>query len=133
MRKRRLLSSQIARDRRMSDGVTIASGYARRLVEQEARRSGSPLHEAIAAVARRVRSPRGSIWGLLYRLPKQVHGDLALALETAVRRDIELEIGVLNVELVAIRGGVRRLDPCAIAEVETELARLRAILREGAR
>lgn len=111
------------------DGVTLAGGYARRLVKNESRRSRSNVHAAIATVARRVKASPSTIWSLLYRAPKKMNDSLLSSLEEAVRREIELEIGCLNVELVAIRSGVRRIDPVALAEVETDLARLRAILQ----
>lgn len=111
--------------------VAQASGYARRLVETEARRNGQPLKTAARSVARRLKASPGAIWSLLFRPPKQVSANLLFALETAVDHELEREIGELQHELATHRAGARqarRLDPGTRAEVEKDIARLRAVL-----
>jgi hypothetical protein len=110
--------------------VAEASGYARRLVEDEARRNGQPIKVAARAVARRLKSSPSSIWSLLFRPPKQVSASLLFALHAAVERQIVREIEALNNELVSLRQKGRRTDPSTLAEVEESLARLRARLDE---
>ena len=111
--------------------VTLARRLARRLVDSEARRTSTTTKQAIASVARRLRAPHGTIWGLLFRLPKQINADLLKTLEAAVEREIKREIGALEDELATLRSGTRRIDPGTLEEVEAGLVRLRAILREG--
>jgi ribosomal protein L29 len=113
--------------------VAFASGYARRLVEGEARRSGQPLKGAARAVARRLRTSHGSIWSLLFRPPKQVNADLLFALEGAVDQEINREIEALKNELAQLRQKGRRAHLDTLAAVEADLARLKAVLRGGAR
>jgi hypothetical protein len=107
--------------------VSIASGYARRLVEAEAKRQRVSVKQAIPAVARHIKVPVGCVWGLLFRVPKQVSFDLFASLEEAVARDLRKQIGALENELVSItsRPG-RALTPSAVSEIEADLARLRA-------
>lgn len=114
--------------------VARASGYTRRLVETEARRSSQPIKTAARAVARRLRISHGAIWNLLFRPPKQISANLLFALETAVDSELERELGELENELARHRAGAlkaRRLDPSTRAEIEADVARLRALL-EGA-
>jgi ribosomal protein L29 len=118
-------------DLRMS-AVAIAARDARRLVSRETERSGAHVTEAIRAVAGRLRSSPHSVWALLFRPPKTVSGDLLLALEAAVDQDLERQIRELEHELATRRAGARkgrRGNPGALAEVEKDIARLRAVLR----
>jgi hypothetical protein len=113
--------------------VAYASGYARRLVEGEARRSGQPLKIAARSVARRLKTSPGAIWGLLFRLPKQVNADLLFALHGAVDQEIVREIEALQDELANLRRKDRRPDPIALEAIDADIARLRAVLRSAAR
>jgi ribosomal protein L29 len=108
--------------------VVHAAGYARRLVEGEARRSGQPLKAAARSVARRLKTSPGSVWSLLFRPPKQVSADLLFALEGAVDREITREIEALQHELATLRQKGRRVNPRTIGEVEAGIARLKTIL-----
>jgi ribosomal protein L29 len=110
--------------------VALASGYARRLVENEARRTGEPLKVALNPVARRVRAAPATIWSLLFRPPKRVSADLLAALEAAMEHELNAEIRALQNELAALRATAHRPNPRKIAEVEEGLARLRAVLRD---
>lgn len=114
----------------MSD-VAVASGYARRLVGWEQRRSDLPIREAIVPVARRLKTSQNAIWCLMFKAPKVITTHLYSALEAAVEREIIREIGALENELAAIRGGSRRLAPGAIDEMEAGIARLKATLAEA--
>jgi hypothetical protein len=110
--------------------VSVASGYARRLVEAEARRTGRSVKQAIPAVARHIKAPVGCVWGLLFRAPKQISFDLFICLEEAVARDLRRQIGALEDELVAVTSRADRpLSLCAVAEIEADLARLREAVR----
>lgn len=108
--------------------VAEASGYARRLVEDEAHRNGQPIKVAARTVARRLRTSPSSIWSLLFRPPKQISASLLFALQAAVERQIVREIEALNNELVSLRQKGRRVDPGTLEEIETDIARLRARL-----
>lgn len=108
------------------DSVSIASGYARRLVEAEARRAGGSVKQAIPVIARRIKASSGCVWGLLFRQPKQVSFDLFSSLEAAVVRDLREQIGALENELAFLVGRSASLDLRAVAEIEADLARLRA-------
>ena len=112
--------------------VPLASSWARQLVEAEQRRAGTGVKGAIQAVARRLRHPPGTVWGLLYRLPKAVSGDMLNALQDAVEAKLLRDIGELENELAAVRAGARRHSPGMVEEAERSLARLRAALREDA-
>lgn len=109
--------------------VAYASGYARRLVEGEARRTGQPLKVAARAVARRLKTPPGAVWGLLFRPPKQVNADLLFALHGAVDHEIVREIEALQDELAKLRRKDRLPDPRALAAVEKDIARLKTVLQ----
>lgn len=111
--------------------VSVASSFARRLVEAEARRCGIPINSAARIVASRLKYPTNAVWSLLFKAPKRVNADLLFALEAAVVREIEREMGRLAHELETLRRGVGRVDPGTIAEVEAGLAALRSKL-EGA-
>lgn len=108
--------------------VPLASSYARKLVQHEQRSSGADTKAAIAAVARRLRRPSGSIWSLLFRPPKDVAAGLFLALEAAVESALVRNIKELEDELAAVRKGARRLDPRMVEEAEASLARLKKAL-----
>jgi ribosomal protein L29 len=116
--------------------VLQASGYARRLVEGEAKRSGTGLSEAIPAVARRLKAPPTSLWSLLFRPPKRIYSDLLDSLEDAVAKEIRREIAELENELAALmatRSALGRLNQNTVAEVEKDLARLRLVIAGEAR
>lgn len=109
--------------------VALASGYARRLVEAEARRAGLSVKQAIPVIARRIKAPAGCVWGLLFRQPKQVSFDLFVCLEEAVVRDLQRQIGALENELALLVSKPAPLDLRAVAEIETDIARLRKTVR----
>lgn len=109
--------------------VVIASGYARRLVEAEARRSREPLKVALNPVARRLKAAPGALWSLLFRPPKQISADLFAALEAALEGEIQREIRALEHELATLRATSRRSDRGTLEEVEAGIARLKAALR----
>ncbi len=109
--------------------VVMASKYARRLVETEARQTGQPIKEVAAHVATRLRQPYGSIWGLLFRAPKTVSAELLVALQEAVEKQVRLEIQALENELLAVRLGALRRDAGALEEIEAGIAGLKARLR----
>lgn len=113
--------------------VTTASLYARRLVEGEARVTGEPIKEVAKHVAKRLRQPHGSIWGLLFRSPKTVSAELLVALQEAVEKQVRLEIQALENELLAVRLGALRRDEGALQEIEAGIAGLRTKLRKQAR
>jgi len=113
--------------------VALASGYARRLVESEARRTGEPIKVALAPVARRLRAAPATLWSLLFRPPKQVSADLLAALEAAMEHELNAEIRTLQNELATLRAKALGSHHRKIAEVQEGIARLRAALRdEGA-
>lgn len=112
--------------------VPLASSYARKLVDEERRASGTDVKLAISAVARRMKRPAGAIWSLLFRPPKDVPAALFLSLSAAVERQIISDIGRLENELAAVRSGARCLAPGALAEAEASLARLKKVLRPEA-
>jgi hypothetical protein len=90
--------------------VAYASGYARRLVEGEARRSGQPLKMPRALCGS---PPQDIPWrhlGAVVRLPKQVNADLLFALHGAVDQEIVREIEALQDELAQLRQKDRRAD-----------------------
>ncbi|KQP53059.1 hypothetical protein [Methylobacterium sp. Leaf106] len=109
--------------------VTIASTYARRLVESEARVTGQPIKEVAKHVAARLRQPHGSIWGLLFRSPKTVSAELLVVLQEAVEKQVRLEIQALENELLAVRLGALRRDVGALEEIEAGIAGLKSRLR----
>ena len=125
MGNRRLRSEQ------PMDGVTVASGYARRLVEGEARRSGLGIKDAVQPVARRLRASHGSVWGLLFRVPKDISKTLFDRLEAAVEREVIRDMGALENELAAIRASSGGSRTRTLAEAEASLARLKAALGGG--
>lgn len=108
--------------------VVMASRYARRLVENEARATGQPMKEVAKHVAARLRQPYGSIWGLLFRSPKTVSAELLVALQEAVEKQVRLEIQALENELLAVRLGTLRRDAGALEEIEAGIEGLRARL-----
>lgn len=127
MRINQRLQFEQPKGRTMS-AVLVASGYARRLVEGEARRSGWPLKAALRPVARRLRASPGALWSLLFRPPKQISADLLSALEAAVEAELIREIKALEHELATLRATARRPNPRTIAEVEEGLVRLKQAL-----
>lgn len=110
--------------------VPVASSYARQLVEAEQRVVGGNIKAAIRSVARKLKRPAGTVWNLLFRVPKEVSADLFFALEEAVERKVERQIQDLTNELHAIKASRRRLRPGVVEEVEASIASLRAALRE---
>lgn len=115
-------------DHRVMTTVATASLYARRIVEGRSRQTGQPLKEVARDVARQLRQPYGSIWGLLFRAPKAVSAELLLALQEAVDRQVRLEIEALENELMAVRLGALRRDARALEEIEAGITGLRAKL-----
>ncbi|MFL5063430.1 MAG: hypothetical protein ACJ8FU_08395 [Xanthobacteraceae bacterium] len=113
----------------MNAVVAQGCGYARRLVEAEAQRSGQPIKAASRTIARRLRTSHGSIWSLLFRPPKDIGASLLRSLETALETELQKEIEALHVELAALRKNARRPDPRTLAEVEEGITSLRAALR----
>lgn len=111
------------------DTVALAQGYARRIVDSEARTTGRPVVEVVKHVATRLRQPHGSIWALLYRSPKTVRADLLAALTDAVERQLRLEIQALENELLAVRHGVAQRPEAALVEIEAGIEELKAKLR----
>jgi hypothetical protein len=110
--------------------VALASGYARRLVEGEASRTGQPIKAALKPVSRRVRATPSTLWSLLFRPPKQISADLLAALAGAMEAELSAEIRRLQNELGALQTAMHRFDPRKIAEVEAGIARLRAVLHD---
>jgi septal ring factor EnvC (AmiA/AmiB activator) len=108
--------------------VTTARGYARRLVETEARRSRLSQKAALTAVASRLRESPSTLWSLLYRSPKRVSADLLDTLHAAVEREIRREIGALENELADLARSPRRVDPRTIEAVEAGIRELRKSL-----
>jgi hypothetical protein len=108
--------------------VTMARGYARRLVETEARRSGLSQKAALAAVASRLRESPSTLWSLLYRAPKRISADLLETLHTAVEREIRREIGALENELAKLARSPGRIDPRTIEAVDAGIRELKASL-----
>jgi hypothetical protein len=111
--------------------VALASGYARSLVENEARRTGQPIKAALKPVSRRVRTTPSALWSLIFRPPKQISADLLAALAAAMEAELLAEIGRLRNELEALQKAMHRISPRKIAEVEAGIARLRSLLRDG--
>ena len=108
--------------------VSIASSYARRLVEKEARSDGVGMKAAAAKVARGLRVSPSAIWALLYAPPKRIASDLFRKLHVRVERSLEFEIQALAHELDLLRQqGVDPRDG-AFGEVETHLAAARRAL-----
>ncbi|MGA0595637.1 hypothetical protein [Enterovirga sp. CN4-39] len=112
--------------------VPVASSYARQLVEAEQRVVGGNIKAAIKSVARKLKRPAGTVWNLLFRVPKEVSADLFFALEEAVERKVERQIKDLENELAAIRASRRRLNPRVVEDIETTIEGLRKALREEA-
>jgi alkylhydroperoxidase family enzyme len=106
--------------------VADASGFARRLCEAEAERSGLSMREAAATVARRLRCSTNAIAALLYQPPKSVCADLFASLQAAVETQIEREIEALENELLRLRAGRIRRSPIEISEMAADLARLKS-------
>ncbi|MBB2964921.1 hypothetical protein [Methylobacterium sp. R2-1] len=92
-----------------------------------ARRSRA-VKDCIRAVARRLREPHGSILALLYRDPKDVRSRLVQALADEVERTVRGEIASLENELLAVRLGAARRTENELAEIEADLAGLKARL-----
>lgn len=113
--------------------VATASHYARRLCEVQSRQTGQPIKEVARDVARRLRQPYGSIWGLLFRAPKMVSAELLLSLQEAVERQVQLEIQALENELLAVRLGALRRDARALEEIEAGIAGLKARIADISR
>lgn len=111
----------------MSD-VAAASGYARRLVEHEARSSGTVLREAVRPVARRLRLSASSLWGLLYAPPKKIGTETFRLLKTGVEHLLTQEIGRLEHELAILRQSGEDPRSAAFAEVEHHLEEARRAL-----
>lgn len=110
--------------------VALASGYARRLVENEAKRAGLSVKQTIPVVARQIKAPVGAVWGLLFRVPKQISFDLFVSLEEAVARDLRKQIGALENELAAFNSRPRTsLNLGQVEEIEADIARLRDAVR----
>ncbi|CAO4179006.1 KfrA N-terminal DNA-binding domain-containing protein [Methylorubrum populi] len=117
---------------RSMSAVPLCKAYARRLVDAEARNTGRPVKDCIRAVARRLREPHGSILALLYRDPKDVRSRLVRALAEEVERTVRGEIASLENELLAVRLGAARRSEDELAEIEADLAGLKARLRPAA-
>lgn len=111
------------------DTVARAQGYARRIVDSEARTTGRPVVEVVKHVAARLRQPHGSIWALLYRSPKTVRADLLAALAEAVEKQLRLEMQALENELLAVRLGAARRSETELAEIAEGIAELKGKLR----
>lgn len=115
-------------------GVAKAGRYARRLVDRERFATGQPIKRVIGAVAARLKQPRGSIFGLLFRKPKTVSVELMEALEAAVEKEVRREIASLENELRALSLGIVRRNSDDLEEIAADLGKLRARLtafREG--
>jgi len=111
----------------MSD-VAIASNYARRLVEQEARASNLGMREAAQAVARSLKVSAGSVWSLLYAPPKRIGTDLFRKLHDRVERSLQFELQALEHELSILRQTGADPRSTALGEVEALLAQARRAL-----
>ena len=111
------------------DTVARAQGYARRIVDSEARTTGRPVVEVVKHVAARLRQPHGSIWALLYRSPKTVRADLLAALSEAVEQQLRREIQALENEILAVRLGTVRRTPADLQEIAEGIEELKGKLR----
>lgn len=101
--------------------------YAQRLVALEQSNGVTNAPKARATVARRVRLGVGSLENILRKRVKTIPALVRDRFEDALIGAIEGQIKRLEDELAALRQlrGARRLDPLAVAEIETDLAALR--------
>jgi transposase-like protein len=106
--------------------------WGKTLEDREAARSGVPVHAARKTVARRTGISPGTLETLRVGRLKAIAVHVYDRLHAAVVADLEAEIGRLQHELtIARQAGV---DPRSdeMREVETHLARARAVLGKDA-
>jgi hypothetical protein len=112
-----------------SELVDVARGWVRRLLAGEQRRSGIPVRQAAATVARRARMTPAAVMALAYEPPKDIGVSTFEALRAAVENEIKAEIEALTHELALarVRNPVARGNE--IQEIEADLAALAQRLR----
>lgn len=111
-----------------TDFDALAREWARDIEDREARRSGSPLHLARVAVARRLGVSPGTLENLRSGRLKQVAAHVFARLRAGLMSEITAEIHALEHKMqIALAAGV---DPrsAQMAEVVAALATARAIL-----
>ena len=106
-----------------------AQTFARRLEDREQERSGVLLPVARMTVARRTGVAAGTLENLRRGRIKGVREWIVAALRAALISEVEADIARAQHELTVLKASHRGVDHCQVAEVETSLASLRAVLR----
>jgi hypothetical protein len=119
--------------------TSIDVGHSLDPVEKSARRAksildwvhqgtGDSVDSTIKRVARRFQVPFAALWGLRYRLPKEIGSRVYVALEQGYREEFRRQEAKLEIELDI----TRRLPPTPgrLAQIRETEARLEQIRRE---
>lgn len=113
------------------DFTDVARGYARRLEDREAARSGSSVHVARMSVARRLHMSPGTLENLRNGRMKNVAAGIFAKLRSMVEHEINQEIQALEHELQMARAcGLDRRDD-EISAAEAALQTARSFLNKG--
>lgn len=112
------------------DLVMKASLYARLLVDHEKRLTGRNVKDGIKRVAERLKLPHGTIWGLMFRKPKDVRDGLLRALAVATEKVVSNEIEKLEATRAEIRSVIESRDEVDLLEVAAQLTQITAQLEE---
>lgn len=105
-----------------------AQSLTRELENREKVRAGVSLKQARAIVARRLNVLPGTLENLRKGRVKDVRQRIADRLQAAYIRELERDFAALTHELACLRQTGSRLDSSEITEVETDLAKVRALL-----
>lgn len=112
-----------------AEPVALATLWCDRLVRAEAARHDLTIREAAHTTARRLRTSPRLLIRLLYEKPKDVPARVFETLRDAIERELIRQIEALTNDLEAARNGRGRLGPVEVAEIEADIAGLRARIR----
>jgi len=110
------------------DLVDTARGWAVRLEEAEAARSNVPVEHARPIVARKLGVSPGTLTSLRKRRLKDISAAVYAKLNAAVERLLERQLAALEHELHVVRQQSLNAGRYDLAEIEADIARVRASL-----
>ncbi len=108
------------------DFVDTARGWALRLEEAEAARSNVPVEDARPIVARKLGVSPGTLTSLRKRRLKDISAAVYAKLNAAVERLLEKQLAALEHELLVVRQQKLDAHRHDVAEIEADIARVRA-------
>ena len=110
-----------------------AREWARRLEDREAKRTGAPIKDARASIARRAGVSPGTLENLRNGRLKTIAAHVFTGLCAAIERDIQADIHALENELAAARAAGLDRSLAAVRTAEAALAAARQALTEVSR